>query len=244
MRAKDKVISIMQPYLFPNINYFQLAAASNVLVFYDDVYFMKKGWIHRNTIMLNHRAHLFTCPLLKASQNRLICDIGIADFDKFKKSFLLTVYHAYSKYQYWNQLDTYLSALFERSFCSLSELASSSVVCLSHLVNIDCVFMSSSKSFSCTRSLGMGDRLAQITISLGGDTYLNKESGYKLYTADQFARHGIDLAFLASYQGLSHDHRPDKVNLLPQISILHHLATLRLSQISDMINDYRIFNAP
>ena len=39
-------VAIMQPYLFPYLGYFQLVDAVDSFVFYDDVNFIKQGWIN------------------------------------------------------------------------------------------------------------------------------------------------------------------------------------------------------
>ena len=44
-------ISVMQPYFFPYLGYFQLIAASDIFVILDDVQFIDKGWINRNRIL-------------------------------------------------------------------------------------------------------------------------------------------------------------------------------------------------
>ena len=71
-------IAIMQPYLFPYIGYFQLIDAVDSFIFYNDVNFNKKGWVHRNTILVNWNRHLFTIPCIKVSQNKLIKDTIIS----------------------------------------------------------------------------------------------------------------------------------------------------------------------
>ena len=45
-----KKIAIMQPYLFPYVGYFQLVKSVDTFVFYDDVAYVKGGWINRNYI--------------------------------------------------------------------------------------------------------------------------------------------------------------------------------------------------
>ena len=40
-------LAIMQPYFFPYLGYFQLLRAVDKFVIYDDVNFIKRGWIHR-----------------------------------------------------------------------------------------------------------------------------------------------------------------------------------------------------
>ena len=48
-------VAIMQPYIFPYIGYFHLIQASSIFVFYDDVNFIKGGWINRNRILFLRR---------------------------------------------------------------------------------------------------------------------------------------------------------------------------------------------
>ena len=42
-------LAIMQPYLFPYLGYFQLINSVDTFVIYDDVNYIKGGWINRNT---------------------------------------------------------------------------------------------------------------------------------------------------------------------------------------------------
>ena len=77
----------MQPYVFPYIGYMQLVHAADKFVFYDDVNFIKKGWINRNSIMLNDGSYRFTIPLKGQSQNSLIKDIEPLNLEVFKEKF-------------------------------------------------------------------------------------------------------------------------------------------------------------
>ena len=67
-------VAIMQPYFLPYIGYFQLINAVDVFVFYDDVNFIKGGWINRNNLLVNKGKYLFTIPLTEASSNNLISE--------------------------------------------------------------------------------------------------------------------------------------------------------------------------
>ncbi len=51
-------IGIMHPYFFPYIGYFQLINAVDRFVIYDDVNFIRRGWINRNRISVNGEAKL------------------------------------------------------------------------------------------------------------------------------------------------------------------------------------------
>ena len=70
-------LAVMQPYLFPYIGYWQLIDAVDIFIIYDDVNFIKQGYINRNKILQNQKAHLFTLELLGASSNKKINDIKI-----------------------------------------------------------------------------------------------------------------------------------------------------------------------
>jgi hypothetical protein len=51
----EETLSVMQPYAFPYFGYFCLIQSSNEIVFYDDVNFIKGGWINRNRILVNDK---------------------------------------------------------------------------------------------------------------------------------------------------------------------------------------------
>jgi hypothetical protein len=63
----DTKVAIMQPYFFPYIGYFQLINAVDIFVVYDNIQFSKKGWFHRNRILVNGKDDFFTLPLKKDS---------------------------------------------------------------------------------------------------------------------------------------------------------------------------------
>src|SRR4029079_5972970 len=90
-------IAVMQPYIFPYLGYYQLVAAVDTFVFFDDVNFINKGWINRNRILQQNEPFKFTIPLNKASQNRLITEIEISDYNKWKQDFCRLIEYNYEK---------------------------------------------------------------------------------------------------------------------------------------------------
>ena len=87
----------MQPYFFPYIGYWQLINAVDKYVIYDDVNYIKRGWINRNNILVNGKAKLINVRMNKASQNKLINEIEIAHDDSYNKDLLKTIKESYSK---------------------------------------------------------------------------------------------------------------------------------------------------
>lgn len=45
-------LGVMQPYFMPYIGYFQLMKAVDKYVVYDDVNYIKGGWVNRNHILI------------------------------------------------------------------------------------------------------------------------------------------------------------------------------------------------
>ena len=48
-------IAVMQPYFFPYIGYWQLINSVDIFIIYDDVNFVKRGYINRNNILINNQ---------------------------------------------------------------------------------------------------------------------------------------------------------------------------------------------
>ena len=54
-------LGIMQPYFMPYIGYFQLMKAVDKYVVYDDVNYIKGGWVNRNHILINGEKKMSLC---------------------------------------------------------------------------------------------------------------------------------------------------------------------------------------
>ena len=97
-------IGIMQPYFFPYLGYWQLVKLVDKYVIYDDVNYIKNGWINRNNILLNGKAHLITLPLEGASAFKPINQVNIVSDMRIKDKLLKTIEQAYKKAPFFNQV--------------------------------------------------------------------------------------------------------------------------------------------
>ena len=94
----------MQPYFFPYLGYFSLMASCDKFVIFDDVQYIKNGWINRNRIA-GHQSPgwgYITVPVKNQSYKSLINQTRISDQFAWKKRILnqLNVYKPISKYFY------------------------------------------------------------------------------------------------------------------------------------------------
>ena len=114
-------IAVMQPYFFPYIGYFQLLNSVDRFVILDDVNFIKRGWISRNYILVNSKPCLFTIPLLKSSQNKLINETEISNDSPWRRKFLKTIETGYAKAPFFSEVYNMLSLIMESRENNLSK---------------------------------------------------------------------------------------------------------------------------
>src|SRR6186713_976477 len=95
-------LAVMQPYFFPYIGYFQLIAAVDLFVVYDNIKYTKKGWINRNRLLQNGKDVMFSLPLQSDSDSLDVRERTLAP--DFSRSKLLAQFQgAYRKAPYFAQ---------------------------------------------------------------------------------------------------------------------------------------------
>jgi len=187
----------MQPYLFPYIGYFQLLAAADLFVLYDDVHYIKKGWINRNRILLQNAEHVFTLPCLNASQNKLINEVIVDWSSKEVRKVRMTIETAYRKAPFFEQVYPLVQGVLEISGpATIAEVAAQSIQAVCAYLHIDTPLVTSSQRYYQNTHLSKGTRLVNIVQQEGGNHYLNAVGGEALYTKDFFAQHNIALHFV------------------------------------------------
>lgn len=60
-------LAIMQPYFFPYLGYFQLIHAVDKFILYDNLNYIKWGWVNRNRVVLQGKPTFFIVPILGKS---------------------------------------------------------------------------------------------------------------------------------------------------------------------------------
>jgi len=188
-------VAIMQPYFFPYLGYFQLVQAVDHFVFYDDVMFIKKGWINRNRILMQGNEFLFTIPLDKQSQNKTIRESTVSWGKEFPSKFMNQLDSAYKKAPNYLEVRDLIEQVLNRKFESLADLACESVQATWTYLGLEKKFYQSSQ-LSVSEDLGRAERLIEITKFLGESSYINAVNGQELYEKSFFKENGIDLHFL------------------------------------------------
>jgi len=186
--------SINQPYFFPYFGYFCLLAKSDIFISLDNVSMIKKGYIHRNSILLNGKEYKFTIPLKKISQNRQICETYTTNYMEFYSKFAAIVELAYSKSPYYEQVLQLVEGIKFSDDVKISDLAEQSIQSVTSMLELPVKKLRSSDTL---QNGGPGqDRIISLCKSVGANQYLNLTSGRNLYNESEFDRHGLRLKFL------------------------------------------------
>ena len=230
-----KRIAIMQPYLFPYLGYYQLVQASDEFVFYDDVNFIKKGWINRNNLLVNGSATRFTVALVNMSQNRRINDVKIDPNFRFD-SLLKTITLSYKKAPFFNETYSLIEKVFSVEKLNIAELAQASITVISEYLGLPTRFYVASASFGDTDTLDRADRLISITKRLNGSDYVNAIGGQTLYTKEYFAMNNVRLHFLETLQ---YSYIQFGKDFVPHLSMIDVLMFNSIEGTHRLLNTYR-----
>jgi hypothetical protein len=233
-------IAIMQPYLFPYIGYFQLVAAADLFVLYDDVNYIKKGWINRNRILLQGAEHVFTLPCLDVSQNKLINEVLVDWSSKELRKVRTTLETAYRKAPFFEQVYPLVRGVLELSGpATIAEVAAQSIRAVCTYLGIATPLVTSSQRPYQNAHLSKGARLVDIVQQEGGDQYLNAIGGEALYTKDLFTQHDIALHFVKPLPIQYAQPLPDK-EFVPWLSIIDVLMHNKKEDITTFLLAYQL----
>ena len=186
--------AVMQPYFLPYIGYFQLIAAVDVFIVYDDIQYTKKGWINRNRLLRSGEPVIFSIPL-KSDSDYL--DIGERELAvAFRPSELVRQFDgAYRRAPYFAETMALIERVMacpERNLFGFLEWSITSTC--GHLGIPTRIERSS--SLGVDRELRREQRVFALCRAVGATTYINPPGGRDLYDPADFAANGIELRFL------------------------------------------------
>jgi hypothetical protein len=194
--------AIMQPYVCPYLGYFQLVGAVDLFVFYDDVNYIRGGWINRNRIMSMGKEFLFTIPIVDASSYRLIKDTEINWKLKEMAKIHTNIRHSYARSPYFKDVFPVVDELFAARHRTISEMAIGSVKKFSEYLGLQTKFKTSSEE-GYVKTEDRVQNLVNILEPEHADHYINPIGGQELYKKEDFEPHGITLNFIKGTGSLS-----------------------------------------
>lgn len=191
-----KAVAIMQPYFFPYIGYFQLIAAVDLFIVYDNIKFTKKGWINRNRMLQDGKDVMFSLPLKSDSDYLDVCERELAaDFNRNK---LLNQFKgAYRRAPYFAQTFPLIEQIVCYEDTNLFCFLHHSIIKTCEHLGITTEIRISSK-ITIDHELRSQDKVLALCEAAGAATYVNAIGGLELYSKETFREKGIELKFIKS----------------------------------------------
>lgn len=221
-------LAVMQPYIFPYIGYFQLAATVDKFIFLDDVNYIKKGYINRNEILNYNQRCRFSLPVENVSQNRLINQhYLVGDFQHFLKM----LRNNYINAPFFPEVYQFIKALCDAGEQNVARFASDSVQAVFAYLGLKLVSCVSSAYD--TAGLKAQDKILTLCNQAGATDYVNPIGGVALYHGAAFAAQNIKLWFL---QPTIKPYKQFTDEFLPALSIIDVLMFNNKADVRNMLN--------
>jgi len=226
-------VAVMQPYLFPYIGYFQLINSVDKFVIYDDVNYIKNGYVNRNNIIGPQGIQRITWAVEGASSFKKINELTYSDNTK---KLLKTIKQNYAKAPYFSAVYPLLETVFLASERNVARTNCASIRTIFTYLELNKdIFFSSELDFD--RSLKPADKLVEMCQNFEAGTYINSPGGKALYSKKYFSEHGIELKFIvpavAKYKQMGAD-------FLPNLSIIDIMMYCDKDEIIEMLNGYEL----
>ena len=226
----------MQPYFFPYIGYWQLINAVDKFIIYDDVSYIKSGWINRNQILMTGKNKMINLQTRYASSNRLINEVEVFRNQINSTKLLKTLEQYYKKApQYMNTLSLIKNIISqEEKNLALYLIYSIRKICEFLTIETEIIVSSAIKK---NNNLRGQDKIMKICKILGADEYINLIGGQSLYSKEIFAENDLTLQFIKPgdirYKQFGN-------HFIPNLSIIDVMMFNSVGAIKNMLTDYEL----
>lgn len=230
-------LGLMQPYFMPYIGYWQRIYAVDEHVIYDDVNYIKGGWMNRNKILLGGEARYLSMNLAGASPNKLINEVEVNTNPILQTKMVRTLEQGYKKAKYFDAAMECLEPILRSQETNLAKYLAFQIKRICEYMNIRTKLIISS-DIEKNNSLKGQDKVIEICKKQGADTYYNAHTGMELYSKTDFEKENIRLVFMKD-RGTVRYGQLNK-EYIPSLSIIDILMNCSKDKIEELLNDYML----
>jgi len=225
--------AVMQPYLFPYLGYYQLVYAVDKFVFYDDVTYIKGGYINRNNICSNGMPQRFTIPVPGMSSNILINKLS---FDRNVKKQLKSIEQAYAKAPFFKDVFPIVRSVFTAEQRNVEYICRLSITKVMDYLHIDKSYYYSSE-LCYERHVPAANKLVNMSKTLDSNEYINSPGGKSLYDKGYFLEHKIKLNFIEIGD---YKYNQNSNVFVPHLSMIDILMWNSRDEIIELLKKYKL----
>ncbi|TSA18414.1 hypothetical protein D4R75_11320 [bacterium] len=225
----------MQPYFFPYFGYFQLMAAVDEIVVYDNIEFSKGGWINRNRILVNGEDSYITLPLKKDSDHLDVRERQLSGtWSALREKMLNRISGAYRSAPHFASAFPIIEQCIRFGNTNLFRFIFNSIDTVRSYLKIGTPLVTSS-TIAIDHSLKSESKVVAICKARKADAYINPGGGKTLYSRERFRNDGIDLIFLTmgdvTYSQFNHP-------FVPALSIIDLMMFKSVDEIRQFLGIY------
>lgn len=248
-------IAINQPYFLPYLGYFQLIAAADLFVAYENVAYTRKSWISRNRLQGKAKEPYFiSLPTVKVTTGTLIKDVHLHHTtNQAIIKLLRRIRTDYAKAMYFNEIFGEVEEML--MMAPRTTLVAFNNHCLEW--GCDLLDLQAKRSLEHKGLLGFEDELSTsqqyrafdtksqrvfgLMSHFGANHYLNLSGGALLYRHDEFKENGLALDFLK----VPNVKYPQfKNGFTPHLSILDTLLHCGIKHTRRLVHNYKLQQKP
>lgn len=227
-------VGIMQPYFFPYIGYWQLMNAVDQYVVYDDVNFIKGGWINRNRILIGNEVKYYNVQMVGAGSYKKINQIYVEHKKEILEKKLRILKNAYGKAPFFNKIFPIMQDIILNENENLAEYLMNSIEIIHDYFDMKSILLLSSKIEKDNEKSG-SQKVIEICNNLNADIYYNAVGGQSLYSFSEFKKNGICLKFLKTKE-IQYKQFNDK--FIPNLSIIDVMMFNSKEKVKEYLYQY------
>jgi len=184
-----KKIAILQSNYIPWKGYFDMIAAVDEFILYDDVQFTKNDWRNRNKIKTPKGLEWISIPVGQ-NINRRIRDVSLPN-DSWQKKHWKTLMSNYGNAPHFNAIAIWLKPLYlEQSYTHLSQMNRYFIEAVCNYLGIKTVI---TNSWDYIIFDGKTERLVDLCTQSGGTEYITGPAAKNYLEENKFNKRGIKL---------------------------------------------------
>lgn len=215
------MVSILQPHYLPYLGYFSMMEKSDIFIFLDDVYYIKREWKNRNKIRMENnteRTRFLSVPIKKMQRSRNLNLTEISYETDWMDKHLNFVKVTYKKSPYLKCIIEILDEVFSIKPKYLSDLNIKLIMIIKNFLQIN-TQISKSSLFEC--SLKKTDKIIYLLNQVNASIYYANTKSKNYLDETKFKKNNIDL----QYQNFIHPTYEQQKNVfVPFLSIIDCIA--------------------
>jgi hypothetical protein len=252
-------LGIMQPYFFPYLGYFQGIYAVDKYILYDNLAYIKDGWMNRNRLLVvKGKPTYFIVEIKRKSSNKKISEIEVVDGIFWRQKILKSIFYNYRNRPFFEEIYPLIERVINSDVKFLSELNFYSIIVVSNYLDIKTNITTDTSKYlelenklSCERadlfslfpSIKLNKperkvvRAIEICRSEGANIFINAIGGQTLYDKAEFLRNNIKILFVKTNK---YSYQQSTAEFHPNLSIIDVLMNCGKDGTKKLLNEYTL----